>query len=155
MVLVNSTEKSYHRNILTERSFDRITIWLNTVIQNFGFPLPKHSGRQLLWKFRVQKFYFGVFNRNFGSFEPKLRIFRTETSFFLPETSCIWKPEFRIFLKQSFSFCKQIFFVLPILRVLIPKFFATETLEYQIHAKFLTKFRLSGNRRNSRSFGWK
>jgi hypothetical protein len=30
---------------------------LYTVIQNFVFPLPKNSGRQLLRKFRFQKFY--------------------------------------------------------------------------------------------------
>jgi hypothetical protein len=37
-----------------------------TVIKFFGFLLPKHSGRKLLRKFRVQKRNFGVLNRNFG-----------------------------------------------------------------------------------------
>jgi hypothetical protein len=41
-----------------------------TVIQNFGFPLPKHSGRQLLRKFRVQNFYLKL-----RVSEPKLRVF--------------------------------------------------------------------------------
>jgi hypothetical protein len=52
-----------------------------TVIQNFGFPLPKHSRRQLLRKFRVQKFYptSGFWTDTSG--------FRTETSGFRPETS--------------------------------------------------------------------
>jgi hypothetical protein len=46
--------------------------------------------------------------------------------------------------------CKSKFFVFQ-------RFFfrPTQTSEHQIHTKFLTKFRLSGNRRSSRSFGRK
>jgi hypothetical protein len=119
------------------------------------FPLPKHSGRQLLPKFRVQKMYpkfrgFELKLRGFESklrgFKPKLRVFRTETSGFRTETSgfrtetSCFHQKFRVFV-----------FVLPKLRVLIPGFFVTETSEYQIHRKF----RLSGNRINFRSFGLK
>jgi hypothetical protein len=52
----------------------------NTVIQNFGFPLPKHSGRQLLRKFQVQKFY-----PKFRGFEPKLRGFEPKFRDFEPK----------------------------------------------------------------------
>jgi hypothetical protein len=122
---------------------------IESVNQNFGFALPKHCGRQHLRKFRVQKFYpkLRVFlNRTFGFFEPKLRVFQPNF--------CVFENRSFVFLNQSCSFCKKNV-VLPKLRVLIPGFFATETSEYQIYTKFLTKFRLSGNRRNFRSFRWK
>jgi hypothetical protein len=85
----------------------------------------------------------GFSNRNFGFFEPKLRVFEPKLR--------VFENRSFVFLKQSCSFYKD-FFVLPKLRALIPGFFATETSEHQIHTKFLTKFRLSANRRNSRSF---
>jgi hypothetical protein len=56
-----------------------------------------------------------------------------------------------VFLNQSFLFCRG-FSVLPKLRVLIPGFFATKTSDNQIYTKFLTKFGLSGNRKNFKSF---
>jgi hypothetical protein len=71
---------------LTVRSSDRVG-WY-TVVQNFGFPLPKRSRRQLLRKFRVQKIYpklqafepkLRVFEPKLLVFGPKLRVFRTET----------------------------------------------------------------------------
>jgi hypothetical protein len=72
----------------------------------------KYSGRQLLWKFRVQKFYpkLRVFVPKLRVFEPKLRVFRTEFSGFPTETSCFWKPKFRVFkpklfVLQRFFFC--------------------------------------------------
>jgi hypothetical protein len=81
-------------------------------------------------------------NRNFGFNEPKLRF-----SY----------PKFRVFENRSFVFCccfaNNFFFVQPKLRVLIPGFFATKTSEYQIHTQFLTKFRLSGSRRNLKVSG--
>jgi hypothetical protein len=83
---------------------------------------------------------FGFSNLNFRSFEPKLRGFRTETSFSYPKLRVFENRSF-VFLNQSSSFCKD--------------FFSSESSEYQIHTKFRTKFRLSGNRRNSRSFGRK
>jgi hypothetical protein len=90
----------------------------------------------------------GFFNQNFGFFEPKLRFSYLKLR--------VFENRSYLFLNQSCSFCKYFFFVLPKLRVLIPGLFATETSEYQIHTKFLTKFRLlSGNRRNSRIFGRK
>jgi hypothetical protein len=107
-----------------------------TVIKNFGFPPPKHSGRQLLRKFRVQKFYpkLRVFEPKLWVFEPKLRVFepklrvcklklrvfQTETLAFRTKISGFWKVV---------RFAK-IFFVLPKLRVLIPGFFTTETSGY-------------------------
>jgi hypothetical protein len=46
-----------------------------TVIKNFGFPLAKHSRRQLLRKFQVQKIYpkLLVFASKLPNLEPKLR----------------------------------------------------------------------------------
>jgi hypothetical protein len=79
----------------------------------------------------------------YGSFE-----FRTETSGFLNLNFGLFEPKLRF----CCSFCKEFIFVLPKLWMLIAGFFATETLEYRIHSKLVTKFWLSGNR-NSRSFG--
>jgi hypothetical protein len=110
-----------------------------TVIQKFGFALPKPSGRQLLRKFRVKNF-----RPKLRRFEPKIRVFEQKLRVFENRSFVI--------LNQSCSFYKEYSFVLPKLRVLIPGFFATETSKYQIHTKFLAKFRLSENRRNSRSF---
>jgi hypothetical protein len=95
---------------------------------------------------------FGFSNLNFGIFKP---FFEPKLRFSYPKLPVFENRSF-VFLNQSCSFCKEIFFVLPKLRLLIPGFFVTETSEYQIHTKFLTKFRLSRsrlNRRNSRSFG--
>jgi hypothetical protein len=64
-----------------------------TVIQNFGIPLPKHSGRQLSRKFRVQNFY------------PKLWVFKPKLRGFEPK---IENRSF-VFLNQSCSFCKDFF----------------------------------------------
>jgi hypothetical protein len=93
--------------------------------------------------------------------ENKTLCMEVSSSKILPETSgfsnrnFIFPTRSFVFLDQSCSFCKEFFFVLPKLRELIPRFFATETSEYQIYTKFLTKLRLCGNRRNSRSFGRK
>jgi hypothetical protein len=84
-----------------------------TVIKIFGFPPSKHSRRQLLQKFRVQKFYPKLRN-----FEPKLRVF----GFFEPKLRVSY-PKLRVFenrsfvflLNQSCSVCKD-FFVIPKLR---------------------------------------
>jgi hypothetical protein len=87
-------------------------------------------------KLRCFKPKFRVYEPKFRVFEPKLRVFRTETSFFLPETSCFWKPEFCVFKPKLF---------------VLQRIFFRPTETYQIY----TKFRLSGNRRYSRSFGRK
>jgi hypothetical protein len=64
--------------------------------------------------------------------------FRTENSFALPETTCFWKPVFRVFQPKLFVL-QRIVFVLPKLWVFLWGFFATETSEYQIQTKFLNK----------------
>jgi hypothetical protein len=143
----------------------------------FRVSATEDSRRQLLRrKFRVQKIYpklrwfepklrgfepnvrfsnrnFGFSNRNFrfskrnfGFIEPKLRIFRTETLGFPTETSCFWKPKFCVFNPKLF-----------VLQRFILSYRNFGCSKYKIHTKFLTKFRLSlsGNRRNSRSFGRK
>jgi hypothetical protein len=119
-----------------------------TVFQNFEFPLSKHSRRQLLRKFRVQNFY-----SKLRGFEPKIWIFEPKLWVFKPKLR-VFEQKLRVFenrsfviLNQSCSFYKDFFCPTETSSV-----FATKTLEYQIHTKFLTKFRLSKNRRNSRSF---
>jgi hypothetical protein len=58
--------------------------------------LPKASGfRTETLGFRTETSSF--LNRNFGFFEPKLRVFRTETSGFRTKFSCVLKPKFRVF----------------------------------------------------------
>jgi hypothetical protein len=58
----------FEQNIFQVLSFLVFNAFHILSIQNFEIPLPKNSGRQLLRKFQV--------------FEPKLRVFRTETSVF-------------------------------------------------------------------------
>jgi hypothetical protein len=74
-----------------------------TVIQNFGFSLPKHFGRQLLRRFRVQKFY-----PKLRGFEPKLWIFELKLRFFYPKLRVFENRSF-VFLNQSCLFCKEFF----------------------------------------------
>jgi hypothetical protein len=88
-----------NRGILwRQRRDDKVkNIHKYTAIPNFGFSLPKHTGKQLLRKFRVQKIYpklrifepnFGFSNRNIGfsnlfsGFQPKLRIFEPKLRVF-------------------------------------------------------------------------
>jgi hypothetical protein len=127
----------------------------HTVIQNCGFSLPKHSRRQLLrttYSSKILPEASGFWTETSG-FRTETSGFRTETSGFLNRNFVFrfWKPEFRVFKPKLFVL-QRIFFVLPKIWVMIPGFFATATLEYQIHKKFLTKFRLIKNRRNSQSF---
>jgi hypothetical protein len=121
---------------------------MRSVIQNFGFTLPKHSGRQLLRKFRVQKFY-----PKLRVFEPKLRVYRTETLGFRTETSCFWKPKFRVF-KPKLLVLQRFFFCLTETSGVDSGIFCDRNFGISNTTK-ITKFRLSGNRRNSRSFGRK
>jgi hypothetical protein len=105
--------------LLTFRSNDFSFKWFNfQVLIPVKWFFSKFSGRQLLRKFQVQKFY-----PKLRLFEPKLRVFENRRF---------------VFLNENCSFCSE--------------FFCDETSEYQIHTKFLTKYWLSENRRNSRSF---
>jgi hypothetical protein len=81
-----------------------------TVIQNFGFPLPKHFGNNSYGDFELKKITrnFGFINgnfefsyRNFGFFEPKLLVFQPKLR--------VFENRSFVFLNQSCSFCKDFF----------------------------------------------
>jgi hypothetical protein len=94
--------------ISATEAFQKTTITeVSSLNRNFGFSYRNFgfSNRN----FEFLNWNFGFSNRNFEIFEPKLRVFRTETSgfsnrnfFFLPKTLCFWKPEFRVFNPKLF-----------------------------------------------------
>jgi hypothetical protein len=80
-----------------------------------------------------------VSNPKFKVFRPELEVFNSKSRF------SIWNFGFSA---RNFVFSTQSFGLSHFL-------IATETTEVKINTKFLTKFRWSGNRKNSRSFGQK
>jgi hypothetical protein len=91
-----------------------------TVIQNFGFPLPKHSGRHLLRKFRVKNIHPKLqgcepklhgFEPKLRGFEPILRVCEPKLRGFEPILR-VFEPKLRVFLKLKFRVFKPKVFIL-------------------------------------------
>ena len=123
---------------------------LHTLIKNFGFLHPKQSVRQFLRKFRNfnPKFRILEFSPKLRVFNPKFRVFLFLQKLHKNVFPAMYQPFLIVSPKKWFltyrNFgCRNRDFLLPKLRV------------FQIITKFLPKFRLSGNRTISRSFGRK
>jgi hypothetical protein len=126
----------------------------------------------------IQKFYpklrifrtetSGFSNWNFGFYESKLRVFRPKLQVFEPklrifrtEISDLLKPKFRVFKTKVVSFAKVFLssrnFGCWFLDFLRPKLLNIKSIRSFDWAETgeIIEFRLSENRRNSRSFGRK
>jgi hypothetical protein len=110
---LRALQKTYEipPEVSVERKFLKIQAKINyCVIQNFGFPLPKHSGRQLLQKFQVQKFYpkLWIFEQKIRVFQPKLRVFEPKLRVFEPKLR-VFRTETLGFFNRNFRFSNRNF----------------------------------------------
>jgi hypothetical protein len=92
-----------------------------SVIENFGFPLAKHFGRQLLSSSKKLPETSGfptetlVFESKLRVFEPKLQVYKPklqvfESTLFISHPKfCVFKNRSFVFSNQSCSFCKDFF----------------------------------------------